>query len=189
MKLKRWILSLGVVGWLVTLGACGAAEPIIETPAGEMNFTAADLGARWSLQSEQGLSELMTDVPDHALDANVRSFVASDALEVLVGMTLSTKSVASAERELKGSFVQDIMTSLQEMGSDGTFEEMDPPDVGDEAIMIGGQTSISDVAVDAYALTFRKANVIAMVFLIGPEDFANSVNVTQYGEDLEARIQ
>ena len=189
MKYSRLILSLTIVCLLLAAVACGAPEPIIETPAGEMNFAAADLGAEWTMESEQGLNALMENPPDHARDASVRSFTANEPLRVFVSMTISTNSVASAKSEMKGSFVQDIMTSLQDMGSDGTFEEMAAPEIGDETIMIGGNTNLSGVGMDAYALTFRKANVIAMVFLLGPGEFANEGNATDYAQELEARIQ
>ncbi len=189
MKYSRLILSLTIVCLLLSTVACGAPEPIIETSAGEMNFTAEDLGPEWSMESEQGLSDMMEEIPDHARDANVRSFIANDPLRVFVGMTISTKSVASAKSEMKGAFVQDILTSLQDMGSGGTFEEMAAPEIGDETIMVGGNTTVSGVAMDAYALTFRKANVIAMVFLLGPGEFANEENATDYAQELEARIQ
>jgi len=189
MGTKRLILIL-VVCLLLSVVACGGQkEPIIETPAGEMNFSAADLGPNWSLQQEQGLNEILKEVPKHVLDANMRVFLSMEPFGVITSLTYSTKSVSSARKEMKGMLVKDTIASLQEQVAGGTFKESEAPGIGDEAFMVGGKGSFSGMDVSAYVLVFRKANVIGMVFVVGPGEVATEESVMGYARKLEAKIQ
>ena len=97
MKNYRLIYSFTIAGLLLSIIACGSSEPIIETAAAELNFAADDLGSAWSLSQELVMNELLTDIPDHALDANQRTFVSEDvAGKVMVSLIYSTNSVSSA---------------------------------------------------------------------------------------------
>ena len=97
MKHSRLILSLTMMCLLLWVTACGAGEPTIETPVGEMNVTAADLGPDWALQQEQGQGELadVLDAGDLA-DANMRVFAAAAEQTTFVSQIISVNSVVSA---------------------------------------------------------------------------------------------
>ena len=173
---------------LLSTIACGSSEPTIETPAGEMNLTAADLGPEWSLVGEQGLDEMqdMNQAP-HIQDANMRMLGADTITGFVMSIVFSTKTVASAEGEMKGSTVQGFAESIQEQVPGATIETMEPPDVGDEATMVGG--SHPELGLNIYMLAFRKANVIALFSLIGSADSITEETVADYTQKLEAKMQ
>lgn len=190
MKYSRVILSLTIMCLLLGAAACGSGEPIIETAAADMNFSAADLGSGWSMQEELAMDEMLAEVPDHALDANQRTFVSEEVLgKVMVSQMFSTKSVASAKREMKGDLVQTMTTAFEQQASGGSMVEMASPDLGDEAIMLGGEGTVSGVGMRSYVVALRKANVFAMVFLMGPTESATKKAAMDYAQKLEARIQ
>ena len=107
---------------------------------------------------------------------------------VITSMTYSTKSVSSARKEMKGLLIKDTIAALQERVAAGTFEEVEAPGIGEEAFTIGGKGSFSGMEVGAYVVVFRKANVIGMVFVIGPGEVATEEAVVDYAQKLEAKI-
>lgn len=191
MKYSRLILSLTLVCLLLSTIACGSEEkePVIETPAGEMNFTVADIGPEWSLIGDQGLDD-MDDMQDmdqaHIQDANMRMFGADTITGFAMSIVFSTKTVASAEEEIKGTTVQSFVDSIQEQMAGANLETLEPPAVGDEASMVGG--SHPELGLNIYMLIFRKANVIAMFSLIGSADSVTEETVADYAQKLEAKI-
>ena len=189
MKYSRSILSLIVICLLLWATACGSAEPVIETPAGEMNLTAADLGPGWSLVGEQGLDD-MDDMQDmdqaHIQDANMRMFGADSITGFAMSIVFSTKTVVSAEGEMKGATVQSFVDSIQGQVPGATLETLEPPDVGDEAALVGG--THPELGLNIYLVIFRKANVITMFSLIGSADSVTEETVADYAQKLEAKI-
>jgi len=188
MKHTRLLVGLLVVCVLASAVGCGSSEPIIETPAAEMNLTTDDLGPNWSLDQEQDRDELLADAPAYAMDANLRAFVSLDPFGVITSLVFTTKSVVSARSEMQGEFIQDLLDSIEEATADTSFEETEPPAIGDEAVSLGGSADLSGMEMNVYTLIFRKDNVIVMLFLVGPGDFANKDNATDYGRMLEAKI-
>jgi len=188
MKHLRVILSLTVICSLLLATGCGAGEPTIETPVEEMNVTAADLGPDWSLQQEQGKDEL-ADILDAGdlVDANMRVFAAAAEQTTFVSQILSVNSVASAKTTMAADFVDAFTAGIRSSLPELTLEEVDPPGVGDEAIMLEGE--MSNMGFNIYVLAFRKANVIATLFLMGPTEFVNQESVASYAQKVEAKIQ
>ncbi|MDY7078236.1 MAG: hypothetical protein SXV54_15075 [Chloroflexota bacterium] len=187
MKYSRLILSLTLVCLLLSTMGCGSGEPIIETPAGEMNFAVADLGSEWSLVEDQGLDDMQDMNQAHIRDASLRMFGADAITGFAMSILFTTKTVASAEEEMKGATVQSFVDSIQEQVPGATFETLEPPSVGDEASMVGG--GHPDLGLNIYMLVFRKANVIAMFSLIGSADSVTEETVADYAQKLEAKVQ
>ena len=187
MKHSRLILSLTMMCLLLGVTACGGGEPTIETPVGEMNVTAADLGPDWSLQQEQGKGELadVLDAGDLA-DANIRVFAAAAEQTTFVSQIISVNSVASAKATMAADFVDAFTTGIQASLPELTLDEIESPSVGDEAVMLGG--NMSDLGFNVYVLAFRKANVIATLFLMGPAEFVTKEGVVDYAKKVEAKI-
>jgi len=190
MKLSRLILGLTVVCLLLLAVACGSQgapePPVIETPAGEMNFTVADLGPDWTLQADQGLDKMPDFSQPHIRDVSMRMFGAEKVTGLVISIVISTKTVASAEKEMAGDAVQGLGKNLQEQLPDVTLGPLTPPDLGDEAVMVGG--SHADLGLNIYMVTFRKANVITMFSLIGSEESVTEAVARDYAGELEARI-
>jgi hypothetical protein len=187
MKHLRLMLSLTVMCLLLLATACGAGEPTIETPVEEMNVTAADLGPNWSLQQEQGKGELadILDAGDLA-DANMRVFAAAAEQTTFVSQIISVNSVASAKATMAADFVDAFTTGIQSSLPGLALDETEAPNVGDEALMLGG--NMSDLGFNVYVLAFRKANVIATLFLMGPAESVTQENAVDYAQKLEAKI-
>jgi len=188
MRNFRLIFSLSLVLLLVV--ACGPKEPIIETAAGDMNLTAADLESNWSLDEEQGMETLLESAPSYTKDANMRTFTSDEPIGVLVSIILTTNSVAAAKEEMIGKDLMDTMgikATFLKMLPNVMPQKVEPPDVGDEAVMIVSQDT--DLGFNVYALVFRKSNVIAMLFFGGTEDWATDEAITGYAQILEAKIR
>lgn len=190
MNRSRLMPILAVLALLASVLACGGSStqaPIIETEAAEMNFTAADLGGDWSLQADQGVDEIQDISEEDVLDANMRMFASSKLAGMTMSFVLTTESVAAAKQEMKGDFVNDMKDGLQANLPDLTLETLDPPDVGEEAAMVGG--NYADLAMNVYMLVFRKANVIVMFTVMGTEDEVTKDLIVDYAQKIEAKIQ
>jgi len=187
MKYSRLILSLIVMGLLLSAIACGSQESVIETAAAEMNLSAADIGPEWAVSIEQGLDETPElDLP-HIQDGNMRMFEAEGITGMAMGYVFSTKTVAAAEKEMESEgAASGFAKGLQKQVPEVTLETLQPPDVGDEAVMTGG--SHPDLGLNVYMLAFRKANVIVMLSIIAPEEFATEETMADYASKIEARI-
>jgi hypothetical protein len=189
MKHARSILSLiMMVGLLLSTIACGSSEPVIETSTAEMNLRAADIGPGWTMSAEQDAEETPElDLP-HVQDGNMRMFEAEETIGMVIGYVISTKTVAAAEKEMaSGEATSSFEESLQAQVPEISLEMLQSPDVGDEAVMVGG--SHPDLGLNIYMLTFRKANVIVMLAAIAPEEFASEEAMVNYAGKVEARIQ
>jgi hypothetical protein len=171
MKYPRLILSLTLVCLLLSAIACGSQEeaPIIETPASDMNFSAADLGAEWSQLQDTGLDDMPAMKQPHVQDANMRMFAADTITGLTTSVLLSTNTVASAQAEMKADGVQNFGQDIEEQLAGLTLESLEPPDIGDEVVMRGG--NYAEASINIYVAVFRKANVIAMLSLIASEEF------------------
>jgi hypothetical protein len=170
----------------LTAAACGAREPTIDTPMAEVNLTAADLGAGWSLTEEQLKDQLAATLDAGDLvDANMRIFGAESA--VLVSQLASVKSVASAKATMAEDFVKAFKDGMEAQLPNITLEETDAPDVGEEPVMLAA--TIGDLDMKAYVLAFRKANVIVTLFAMAPADVVTAEVLIGYGQALEAKIQ
>ncbi|HID88476.1 MAG TPA: hypothetical protein EYH27_02500 [Anaerolineales bacterium] len=185
MRYVHWMTCLVVLGLVLTAG-CGGKEPIIETAAADMNLTAEEMGAGWTLMAEQGLEEMPTirEFPN-VQDANSRMFGNEESAGMLISMVLTTGSVASARQEMQGKSFQDMMGGMEEdLGI--AMADLTPPDVGDEALLMGGTEE--ELSLNVYVCAFRKANVIAVFALIGPTDAVDEGTVAQYAQALEAKM-
>jgi hypothetical protein len=187
MKLSHLSLSLIAVCLLFSTAACGSSEPIIETPAGEINLSADELGSEWSLSLDQGLDDMPDMQQSHILDANMRMFGTEGTMGMVMSIILSTKTVSSAEQEMKGATVQSFIDDIQEQVPGASLETLDPPDIGDEAAMVGG--GHPDLGINIYLVTFRKSNIIVLFTLIGSSESTTEETALGYARQLEAKIQ
>jgi len=186
MKRTLLFVNVALVCLALVAAACGAAEPTIDTPTAEMNLTAADLGAGWSVTEEQLRDQLADTLgASDLVDANMRIFRGDQA--VLVSQLASVKSVASAKATMAGDFVEAFKNGMEAQLPGVTLVEVDAPDVGEEPVMLAA--TIGNLGMEAYVLAFRKANVVATLFVMGPGDVATAEMLTGYGQVLEAKIQ
>jgi hypothetical protein len=192
MKHLHLIFGLTMVCSLLLPVACGSGEsatkePVIETAASEMNLSAADLGAGWSLQLEQSLDELPALKEEKAAtDASLRTFVSAGG-EVIASQTLTTKSATAAKNTMEAGMAEATINELKEQLPGLDFEEIEAPAVGDEAVLVWGD--VSDLGLNVYVLSFRKSNVLALLFLLGPEEQFTEATVMDYAQKLEAKIR
>ena len=190
MKYRHLIPSLSAACLLLATLACGStqpAEPIIETAAKDMNLTAADLGFDWSLTGEQGVDEMEDISEEDVLDANLRMFASTELTGMVMSIVFSTESVSSAQQEMGDVTAQDLGADMEAQLPGLTFETLDPPAVGDEAVAIGG--NYADLNMNVYVMAFRKTNVIVIFSLMGAEESVNENLLADYAQKLEARIR
>jgi len=188
MNLSHWLLGLTVVCLLLVGVACGPKEPTIETPAKDMNLTAADLGSDWVLQNEQGLSDLPEKVGEYFRDANVRTF-AAEGKGMVVSQVLRAPNARSVQKAIQEvDPIESFTSGLKEDWPDATFEEVTPPDIGEDTAMATGKMSYMDINFTAWMVVFRKHNVTALVAIVGTEEASTEEVITDYARKLEAKI-
>ena len=192
MKHSHLAISLATVCLVLSMIACGngesaTEEPVIETSAGEINFSAADLGSDWSLMSDQGLDDMPDMKQPHIRDANMRMFGAAAISGMAMSIVFTTDTIVSAEKEMEGGTVQSFADDIQEQVPGAALETLEPPDIGDEATMVGG--GHPDLGLNIYFVAFRKANVIVLFSLIGSADSVTEETALDYARKLEAKIQ
>jgi hypothetical protein len=189
MKHTCVIPVIAVLVLLASTLACGSSTqaPIVEMAAAEINFTAADLGGDWSLRADQGVDEIQDVSEGDVLDANLRMFASSELAGMIMSIVFTTESVAAAKQEMKGDLVNDMQKGFQANLPDLTLETLDPPDVGEETAMVGG--NYADLEMNVYMLVFRKANVIVMFTAMGTENEVTEDLIVNYAQKIEAKIQ
>ena len=190
MNTSRLNLSLAITCLVLATLACtltGSTESNIETPAADMNFSVADLGGDWSLVEEQGVGEMADIGEEDVLDANTRMFASEENTGLIMSIVLSTESVAAAKQEMQGDSIQDLGASMGAELPGAGLELLDPPDVGEEAVAVGG--AYADLDMSVYMIAFRKANVIVMFSLMGSESSVDETLLVDYARQLEAKIE
>ena len=190
MKRSRLNLILAAVCLVLAALACVSgepAEPNVERSAADMNLTAADLGGDWALAADQGLGEMADIGEEDVEDANTRMFTSQEATGMIMSIVFSTESVSAAKREMQGDAVQDLGAQLGAELPGASLEMLDPPDVGDEAVAVGGV--YPELEMSVYMIAFRKANVIAMFSLMGAESSVDEAMLIEYARKLEAKIE
>lgn len=190
MKRAYTVPVLAVVVLLASTIACGSSEPaqpIVEKAAADLNLAAADLGGDWSQILDQGLAEMPAMDQEHVRDANMRMFSSTELTGMVTSIVFSTEGVASAEQEMRADSVQNLGADMETQVPGLTLQSVDAPDVGDEAVMVGG--NVSELGMNVYALAFRKANVIVMLSVLGMEDEVTQDLVVGYARKVEARIE
>ena len=177
------------IGLALLLAACGGGkEPIIEKPAGEINLTIQDLDDGWTLVEEQEDLKAVGLNPSGYRDANIRFFQGDNPAIQVMGMVATAKSVEDAVKELgKTDILGDMAESMLKQLPEMRFEPIEAPPVGDEQDMVHGV--YESFGLHLYVLVFRKANMISMVMLMGPDDIANLDAVTRYAQTIAARAE
>jgi len=190
MKRYHFMLILMVICLLLPVAACGPKEPIIETPAKDMNLSVSDLGSGWSLDDERGLEGLPPEVGKSFKDANMRSF-SLEGKGTVISQVLTGSSASLVKQAMeKADPIKSFTEGLKQNWAEATFETVEAPEIGEEPAMARIKLSVEGaVNINAWVLVFRKANVFALVSLIGSEDFATKELITEYGRKLEAKIQ
>ncbi len=186
-----WALFLLVV----LLVGCGPSEPLIEKPAAEMNLTEADLGGEYTLQEEQGYTELTADmepaVAAEVSDAHMRLFVSNKESAVVMGIVINIKSVSKARGNLS-SLVDGFKEGLTESLTDVSYEEVEAPAMGDETII--SKAAVSDPMLGGgemhiYMVGVRKANVILVAATFGSEEISNEDAVRTLAQKMLDKAQ
>ena len=187
MQNTRLILSLTMVLLLLAGVACGPKDVTIQTPADQINFSAADLGPAWSLMQESGLDEMPAMEQPHVQDANMRMFSAESITGMVISIVLNINTVDAARQEMSSDTVENFGQDFKAQFPDMTMERLPPPQVGDEAVLVRG--NLSDLGINVYMMTFRKSNVIVMFNLIAAEDVATEELVLDCARMVEGKMQ
>lgn len=186
MRFKTFHIIL-FIGLALLLAACGGSkEPIIEKPAGEINLTIQDLDDGWTLVEEQEDLNAVGLKPSGYRDANIRFFQGDNPTIQVMGMVATAKSAEGAAKEFgKTDILGDMEESMLKQLPEMRFEKMEAPSMGDEQELLHGV--YESLGLHLYVLVFRKANMISMVMLMGPDDIANLDAVTRYAQTIAAR--
>ena len=193
MRRIRWIGLFLLLA--VLLAGCGPGEPPIEKPAAEMNLTAADVGADFYLDEEEGFDQITADmepeVVREATDANMRLFSAETELALIMGIVVNMKDVSTAKKNMRG-LVEGFETGLTEAIADVSYEELSAPEMGDDAVLsraVLKDPAFGEEEMYVYMLGVRKANVLLMVATFGPEALSNEATVRDLVQKMLAKTE
>jgi hypothetical protein len=190
MKRARIILFV-MAALLASTLACGdsftpaTTIPIVEKSAADINLTVQDLGDDWSLTEETGIEGIGDLEADDVKDANSRQFDSSSSM--VMSIVFTTDSISQAEREMEEDISQDFQDQLLTEVPDMTFETLDPPAIGEEAILLKG--THADSGMDIYLLTYRDTNVIVMLMVMSLDGGLSQDQVLDFAQVIEGRIQ
>jgi len=186
MRASKVVLAL--VLCLSLLVACGPSATLITTPAEDMNLSAEQVGAGYSMSEEQGLEEFASSLDisdiDDISDANYRMFE-NEAGGIVLSLVISLKQVATKDdlNELTEGFEEGFTESM----GDVALEEFDAPAVGDEASVRG--IAFPDLGMSMYFMGFRKTNVIGVLAVVGTNEFASESIIGELGQTLAGKIK
>lgn len=188
MKRYRLLIGLAGVGLMLSLIACGGgSEPVIETAPSEMNLVAADIPGWTAMGEDMTLEDMPAlDLP-HVLDANMRGFGNEGATGMVLSIVFSTDTVDAARQEMEGEVANDLVENLQAEVPDASFESGDAPDIGDQTGLVWGKDPATGLNV--YIITFRKANVVALLTVIGERDQVTEPVAVFYAQTLADKIE
>ncbi len=188
--MRSWKIVAAVLLCLVLLANCGGpAAKVIETPVTDMNLAAEEIGEGYTLSSEQGKEQFTATMTGDELkefkDGNIRLFMTADNNIAMTGVA-SMNTVEGAKAEMRGmlsGFEESFTSSMSTV----TFNEMDAPNIGEEAVMMKGVEST--LGFNLYLLAFRKANVIGIVFTMAADDAAAQALTNDLAAKLDAKIK
>ena len=189
---------------LVACMSVVTSVPPIQTLASEMNLTAADVGNEFTLVLEQGREENRDNIDRQIFrsidDMNLRGFESSESRvlaaivsfghpmaaegvyhDVSRGFFVGLRAQVQSPEEHLGGLVTEYDTSDLEI----TFLEALP--LGDKSDMVG--VSHVEADVEGYSLSFRKVNVIGIVWIVGPKAVVEQTMIEHLGQMMEAKVQ
>ena len=186
--MRTWKMFAVLALCLLMLASCGPKSTLITTPAKDMNLKAEQVGTGYALSEEQGLEEFASSLDitnmEDATDASYRMFQ-NESGGVVLSLVITLKKTATADdlKQLAGGFEEGFTGSMP--GT--TLEAYNPPSIGDEAT--GSKAEFPDLGMSMYFLSFRKANVIGVLAVVGTTDFASEAIINGLGQTLGGQIK
>jgi hypothetical protein len=187
-KAMRSRVVLSVCSAFLVVASCRFFEKdrIVEASAAAMNLAVGDLGEGFAMTSEEGKSNIPGITREEAellKDASMRYFESGDRL--VVGAMIAFKDLTTPSAvlpELLDGFKEGFVKEIP-----GTpFDKLNPPAIGESAVLTGARVADGSVAV--YALAFRKTNLVGLVAVAGPSDWATETVVGNLARKLESRV-
>ncbi len=180
--------TLLLVLCLTLVAACGPQAALIETPAKDMNLATEDVGAGGTMTTDEGLEGLKSSMSlpeDKDLkDASFRMFAtAENGLVLAVVLTLNKMADSGTLNDLSSGFEKGFTEQMAGV----QLQKFTAPQVGDEATVSG--VSLPDQGAAVYVLGFRKVNVVGVVVVVGPPDFATEARLAELGQKMSSKIK
>lgn len=180
--MKKFVVWLGLLGIVLSVAACGPAEPLVQAKAADINLTAADLGEGFALTGESDLAAILTRAkvkPEDKApleDANRRVFVGT-AVVTATGTTTATApltrtQVAATLEVYNASGAAQSGLNEQRDGFKGvlaptvTLVTINTTTLGSASELWAGD--VPGRAGRVYILLMRRDNVLAVIQVTGP---------------------
>jgi hypothetical protein len=178
-RLGVLFLLLGAVLFLV---ACGPAEPLVEAKAAEINATAADLGAGFTLAEESDLTAILgrtriaTGDKGVLVDADRRIFTSAAVVTATSSVT-STQPITRSQvivtvqtynaSGAASSGLGEVRDALKEvLAQNAALVAVNAATVGDQSELWAAE--IPNRGARVYLFLFRRLNVLGVVMAVGP---------------------
>ena len=180
--MKRLGVLFLLLSIVLLLVACGPAEPIVEVKAAEINLTAADLGAGFTLAEESDLAAILgrtritTEDKGVLADADRRVFISTNVVTATSGVTatqpitrsqvivtVQTYNASGAAQSGLGE-VRDALKEV--LAQNAALVAVNAATVGDQSELWAAEMPNRGARI--YLFICRRYNVIGVVMAVGP---------------------
>jgi hypothetical protein len=182
LNLKARLGSFAILGLFVMLTLLGRGDPLIDKPAAQLNLTAAEVGADFSITQEHGPQA--ADSKD-VRDSNTRDLESNGVFVrsmVLVGRLKYSDTPAELIDSLELAMQKDSPVAA-------SFEQLRTVSIGDrggiEPFTVAGDSG----PLQGYVLVFIRRNVIVMLIEIGPKEQVTEDTVQKHARLINSRLQ
>ena len=182
LNLKARLGSFALLGLFVVLTLLGRGDPLIDKPAAQLNLTAAELGADFSITQENGPQT--ADSKD-VRDSNTRDLESNDVFVrsmVLVGRLKYSDTPADLIDPLELAMQKDSPVEV-------SFEKLHAVSIGDRGGIEPFTMASASGSLQGYVLVFIRRNVIVMLIEIGPKEQVTEDTVQKHARLINSRLQ
>ncbi len=187
--MRSWKSIGALLLCLVLLVNCGGGPAVVKTSAADINLSVEDVGADSSLTQEQLKDQVTSGWPEEDLqecrDGNFRLFQVAGGSTASTGI-LVINSADEAKDWVAGT-LEGLVAGITTSRPEATFNGVDAPMVGEEAVMAKGVDSADGT--NFYVVVFRQANVVATVTTMAMDDATALALINDLCARLEAQVR
>jgi hypothetical protein len=181
LNLKATLGSVAFLAIFVVVSLFGRGDPLIDKSAAELNFTAAELGAGFTLTEEHGPEAM--DIQT-LRDSNTRDFE-SEVIFIRSAVLVGKTALSDTPEEL----IDVLETSMQEEANvNVSFEKLQTVLIGDRGGLEPFTLKASAGSLKGYMVAFVKRNVIVLLIEMGAEDQITKEAVQQHARLIANRL-
>lgn len=182
LNLKATLGSVAFLAIFVAISLFGGGDSLIDKPAADLNLSAAEVGAGFTLIGDEGMSG---EEAKKLRDSNLREFEAEGVY--IRSVVLVGKTTASDE---PGELIDEIESSMQGDASVAvSFDKLQSVLIGDRGGLEPFTMKGSARSLQGYIVAFVQRNVVVLLIELGDEDQVTKDSVQQHARLIANRLQ